>query len=418
MSSKVLGVVLLIRHGDRQGFYQSPTTYTPSNTILTPLGNQQEFQLGSKLRQLYLNASSPSYINGMNSSLVNDAQFRVRADAGGEAGVILNSALSLLQGLIPANSDFKTTLANGSTIEAPLNGYQTFNTATSAVYNSTEFKAKAAEYSGFLTSLKPYLDGRPVTLENMASPIYDFMNVQSIHNADFAKALPAGYLETARYLADFHEYRVFSDPQLSGIRNIAGQTIIPSIISGFQSILSETDPVKFVYHAISYKPFISLFNMTKVVEVNYAAVLALEARQPASGAPVLRFNFVNDTESDFKTYSVLGSSSDVPLSDFINYLQPAAIDSLPKWCSVCANTQDRGCGALTTVAASAVAANRPKIGSVGVGFLGAGLMLALALAVFAMLFFLGCLTFGAGKVKRQRSKSESDLSKIDHEEKA
>jgi hypothetical protein len=54
--SKVLGVVVLVRHGDRHGelpeksrtspslitftgFYQSPSTYTPSNTILTPLGN-------------------------------------------------------------------------------------------------------------------------------------------------------------------------------------------------------------------------------------------------------------------------------------------------------------------------------------------------------------------------------------------
>ena len=57
--TKVLGVVLLIRHGDRagkfqrsiailtvaialifyEGFYQDPTTYTASDTILTPLGN-------------------------------------------------------------------------------------------------------------------------------------------------------------------------------------------------------------------------------------------------------------------------------------------------------------------------------------------------------------------------------------------
>lgn len=37
--SKVLGVVLLIRHGDRQGFYQSDTTYTATATNLTALGN-------------------------------------------------------------------------------------------------------------------------------------------------------------------------------------------------------------------------------------------------------------------------------------------------------------------------------------------------------------------------------------------
>ena len=48
----------------------------------------------------------------------------VRADAGGEGGVIANSAVSLLQGLFPANSNYSTTLSNGTTIEGPLNGYQ------------------------------------------------------------------------------------------------------------------------------------------------------------------------------------------------------------------------------------------------------------------------------------------------------
>lgn len=45
------------------------------------------------------------------------------------------------------------------------------------------------------------------------------MNVESIHNSDFAKNLPPGSLQTARYLADWHEYNVFSDPQVDGIGN-------------------------------------------------------------------------------------------------------------------------------------------------------------------------------------------------------
>ena len=38
MSSNILGVVLIARHGDRQGFYQDPQTYTPTATAITPLG--------------------------------------------------------------------------------------------------------------------------------------------------------------------------------------------------------------------------------------------------------------------------------------------------------------------------------------------------------------------------------------------
>lgn len=37
--NEMLGVVLIVRHGDRQGFYQSPTTYTATATQITPLGN-------------------------------------------------------------------------------------------------------------------------------------------------------------------------------------------------------------------------------------------------------------------------------------------------------------------------------------------------------------------------------------------
>ena len=57
--------------------------------------------------------------------MVNDAQVEIRADAGGEVGVILNSAVALLQGLFPATLDYNTTLANGTTIIGPLGGYQT-----------------------------------------------------------------------------------------------------------------------------------------------------------------------------------------------------------------------------------------------------------------------------------------------------
>lgn len=40
--------------------------------------------------------------------------------------------------------------------------------------------------------------------------------------------------------------------------------MLPAIIGGFQSIANASNPLKFVYEAISYKPFLSLFNMTGV----------------------------------------------------------------------------------------------------------------------------------------------------------
>ena len=77
------------------------------------------------LRALYLNASSPSNIAGLNgTALFDPTQVAVSADAGDEGGVIYDSAVSLTQGMWPATSAYNTTLANGTTVVGPLSGYQ------------------------------------------------------------------------------------------------------------------------------------------------------------------------------------------------------------------------------------------------------------------------------------------------------
>jgi prostatic aicd phosphatase len=120
--------------------------------------------------------------------------------------------------------------------------------------------------------------------------------------------------------------------------------MLPSILNGFADITNSTNPVQLSITAISYKPFISFFNMTGVASanpslagigqyansvfvvsltdtqpVNYAAAVALELRQPSEGGePVIRFNFKNGSDADFVTYNFLNRTGDVPLSAFID----------------------------------------------------------------------------------------------------
>jgi len=437
---EIMGVVVLVRHGDRMGFYQSPTTYTATATQITPLGNQQEFLLGEYLRSLYLNESSPSYIPGMSTGLFNQSQVYIRADLGGESGVIYDSCVSLTQGLWPVTIDNNITLANGSTIVAPLGGYQTvpidavdpnldvslegyldcntFNTHTTDFYNSPEFQQMAEQSAAFLDLLPPYLDGRAIALQNMWN-IFDYMNVNDIHNATFAQALPPTFLEQARALANWHEYNVFSDPSVTNIGNIAGQAIFPSILNAFEGIVNTTNPVKMMITAIAYKPFLSIFNMTGIAAANpqlagivdYASAVAFEVRQPTSGGePVIRFNFKNGTDSEFTTYNFLSRTGDVPLSAFIDAVAPAAVNTTADWCSVCQNPQDRGCGALTLAAQQAHSAASP-ISPLGAGFLGAGVTLAVAALSLGTLAFLGLLTLG--KVSKRRHVGRSDDDEVE-----
>ena len=96
------------------------SSYSPPSRV----EQVQEFQLGTFLRSTYLDSSSPTFINGIDTDVVNITQLAVRADAAGEGSVILNSVQGLLQGLFSPTPDNKITLANGTTIVSPLGGYQ------------------------------------------------------------------------------------------------------------------------------------------------------------------------------------------------------------------------------------------------------------------------------------------------------
>lgn len=125
--SQLLGVIVMARHGDRLGFYQNPDSYTASNTEITPLGNQQSFQLGEYLRSRYMDGSSRYFIQNISQGLVDPYQILIRADGGGEGDVIYDSAVSTMQSLWPANTAYNETLANGTFVVGPLNGYQVRN---------------------------------------------------------------------------------------------------------------------------------------------------------------------------------------------------------------------------------------------------------------------------------------------------
>jgi len=148
--------------------------------------------------------------------------------------------------------------------------------------------------------------------------------------------------------------------------------------------------------------------------VNYASAVTLEVRQPsAGGEPVVRFSFKNGTDADFVQYNLIGSTGDVPISALADHVNSALINSTSQWCTVCNNTQDRGCGAIAQAATqAALAANvghHQRISPVGAGFLGAGLTLVVVLGMFGVLAFLGLLTIGRGKrAGSTHSKTNSD----------
>lgn len=151
----VLGVYIFHRHGDR-----TPKAYTPAN--LTDLGAQQVYTSGDYYRSRYVSSSASSKIYGLNTDIVKNSQLAVSSPAD---TVLQNSATGFLQGLYPPTGATvgAQTLANGSTVQAPLNGYQYIPVALSSSGSGSEDNTWLQDATGCAnaqTSSNRYFDSQ------------------------------------------------------------------------------------------------------------------------------------------------------------------------------------------------------------------------------------------------------------------
>ncbi|KIP08705.1 hypothetical protein PHLGIDRAFT_29474 [Phlebiopsis gigantea 11061_1 CR5-6] len=363
---EVHGVVVLSRNGDRSECYQHPITQTPGPTASTPLGEVQSHHLGSYLRNVYFNPDSSSRIRGMSTEIVDLKEVHVRVKVGGEGGSVFDSATATLQGMFPPNEKNRITLANQTTVVAPLGGYQyvpvetvepsndrsleswtdcpAFQNRVKSVLASDKMKAAEKAAAPFLHDVRDFVFGRPATLENMYN-LWDYMNAELVHNITYAHRLPPTFIEQARGWANFRENAIFSDEQMGGIGNIASRTVLESIIHALQRIAFNGDPLQFMLIATTYQPFISLFHQTEMVQRNpelaaipdYGSALAIELRRapPPDAREFLRFKFRNGTDEEFRTVHAFGHREDIPLTEFIYRLENSVIHNNEQWARVC-----------------------------------------------------------------------------------
>lgn len=226
--------------------------------------------------------------------------------------------------------------------------------------------------------------------------------------------------EQARYWANFHQYEGFSDPSPSSIGNVAGRAILPVVLGALDNIKNSSNPLLLRGVGISYKPFISLFNMTQVGQtypdlagvVDYAAAIALEVRhETVTNTYTVTMNFKNGSDAtDFTAYNMFGSSNAAyPLNDFVTKLEPYAITSLGQWCNECENTESRGCALVadynSTTSYNGIDSTigRQHTSPLAAGFIGSAVTMAIGVAILAAMWFLGMLSIGK-KGSRQQAK--------------
>ncbi|KUJ22365.1 histidine acid phosphatase-like protein [Mollisia scopiformis] len=442
----VLGVYIFHRHGDR-------TTKSYSPTSLTDLGYQQVWQSGDFYRARYVDSTATSPIHGIASNIVKNSQLSVEAPVD---NVLQNSAAGFLQGLYPPVGATlgSQTLANGSSVEAPMNGFQLIpvnavqsastgaNSENSAwlqgqsgcnnaiissnnYFFSSEYMQKLNSTKSFYQSILPVINGTFTsatdTFKN-AYTIYDFIHVSMIHNS--SSSIPSDSLLTnetvyqLQTLADNHEFNLAynsSEP----IRAIAGSTLAAQILQQLNSTIVGKSASQVGIQFGAYASFLSFFGLAQLPAVSenftgivdYASSMTFElvtnssvsnSSYPTADEISVRFLFSNGSAAanPLTAYPLFGQSSTViPWTTFVSEMNKFAIGDQATWCSQCGNSTGvcaTSTSTSTSSSPSATASGSSSSGGGGIskavaGVIGAMVTLAVILGLEALIMLIAGL---------------------------
>ncbi|KAL4805022.1 histidine phosphatase superfamily [Aspergillus unguis] len=427
-AEKVLGAYIFARHGDR-------TAKILKNTKLTDLGYKQVYLTGSAYHDLYINSTSSQYIDGISADVVNLSQLTASAPAD---AVLQNSATGFLQGVYPPVASASSQLANGTTIDTPLDGYQLIplsliDSGTSsedstwlqsttdcqnAIVSSNNYYSSQL-YNDLLDSTKDFYESLSDLIQTSFAPagmtfknaytIFDYLNVGKIHNT--TNTASDEQLHQAFLLANIEQYNLAYN-ESEHIRAIAGSTLAAEMLMGLNETVTSQGKVKLHVEFGSYGTFLSYFGLAQLPAADvaftgipdYASSMVWELVTNSTSDVFpdpedisVRFAFQNGTLSNSPTeYPLYGeSSATIPWSKFVEQTEKIAIMTTKQWCDACGNT-DGQCASSDDSSSDSGSASTDSTdgGSGGIskavaGVIGAMVTLAVILGLQALFFLLG-----------------------------
>lgn len=431
----VLGAYIFARHGDRTAKATPPAK-------LTDLGYNQTYSTGKYYHDRYISDSSPLHILAIDPAIVNAKQLKASAPSD---EVLQNSATGFLQGLYPpAGNTATSTLRDGTTVEAPLDGYQLIalkqvstgsnseneawlqsssnchkaKVSSDNYFSSEEYKSTLDSTKGFYQSLTPMLDRTfdesKINYKN-AYTIFDYLNVANIHNNSF----PADNLLTTEVydqllqLASDHEYNLAyneSDP----IRAVSGSVLAGEIHTALQETISSGGAkTKLNVQFGAYATFLSFFGLSQLSKQeqfagipDYASSMAFElvtnatvsdSSLPETSDINVRFLFQNGSLApgkDPSPYPLFGKSENLlSWSDFESEMKKISLSSQEEWCKACGNTTGTCASSIGDPSATSTDDNTGKHGmsKAVAGVVGAMVTLGVVLGLEALVMLIGGL---------------------------
>ena len=309
----ILGVYIFHRHGDR-----STKSYPP--THLTDLGYAEVFQSGSFYRSRYVDSNATNPIFGISPDLVKNSQLNVQSPTD---TVLQNSATGFLQGLYPPVGATlgSESIANGSTIQSPLGGYQLIPVdvlATSAdsdpenavwlegttgcenavvssnnYFLSQDFMDYSNKTAAFYQSMLPVINTTYTTVtdiyknayasrqllillsSSLTNTVWDYVQVAMIHNTTIQSSdlLTSSNVLQLQTLSDHHEFNLAynaSDP----VRAIDGAVLGAQVVQALNATIAGKSAVPLNVQFGEYANFLSFFGLAQLpaTSVNFTGI--------------------------------------------------------------------------------------------------------------------------------------------------
>lgn len=356
--------------------------------------------------------------------------------------VLQSSANGFLQGLYPPH-ETSQTLRNGTTVTAPMGGYQIIpinlvssgggsedngwlqdasGCANAKISSNDYFLSK--EYQGLLATTGAFYDRLdPVVNSTFSSAdtsfknaytIFDYINVAQIHNTTIPSSdlLDNSTLFQLRTLADHHEFGLAYNAS-DNVRAISGMQFAAEVVNYLNGTITGGGKQKLAIQFGAYGTFLSFFGLSNLTAVSenfyglndYASTMVFELFGNASGSAVpeasdlnVRFFFHNGSSADSvepTAYPLFGGSElAIPWTTFVTQMGKFSIGTTQQWCKACGNTTGT-CAAFASDSSSASASGSTSahdtagISRAVAGVIGAMVTLGVILGLEALMILVG-----------------------------
>ncbi|GMM32013.1 hypothetical protein DAMA08_047580 [Martiniozyma asiatica (nom. inval.)] len=378
-----IGTFIFGRHNDR---IAKPANY------LTTLGSSEQFESGGLFRERYFGldvngnkVNSDWKINGLNEDGVfiygeTYAQCPVST-------VVEYSQMSFLQGLYPptyaADNDSAIVetqdshLANGTSVISPLNGYQYVYMDTQSDSSDEYFRIKGddlcpvsdksiesvqkgSKYQSLNQSSFDFFQNLNSILPSKKFPnyklnfdhsmdIYDFMNVNSIHDSNYAKIFNESIITQVKSYADQYQWMIsYDDSNPKAGMTTGGRSILGAVYFYLNQTIHQGSP--FInYFTGSFNNMYQLGGLLNLDLIDdkfktmpdYGCTYVFDlVKESTSGEISILFSFKNGTQAndELTTYQIFNNSDSSNLiswEDFESKAKELSIWQLEDWCNEC-----------------------------------------------------------------------------------